>query len=146
MGANTKIFVFKAKELIYTGIFIVLGVLFILLLIFMFLPKQEAKPNSTEPAMEYLAGVYSSTIHLGGSSLDVKVAITDEKVTSISLSGLDDATKTMYPLLESAVEDINKQLQTVDSIDELTFDSESQYTNTLLKQAMQNAISKAVPE
>lgn len=146
MGANTKIFVFKAKELIYTGIFIVLGVLFILLLIFMFLPKQEAKPNSTEPAMEYLAGVYSSTIHLGGSSLDVKVAITDEKVTSISLSGLDDTTKTMYPLLESAVEDINKQLQTVDSIDELTFDSESQYTNTLLKQAMQNAISKAVPE
>lgn len=146
MGANTKIFVFKAKELIYTGIFIVLGVLFILLLIFMFLPKQETKPNSTEPAMEYLAGVYSSTIHLGGSSLDVKVAITDEKVTSISLSGLDDTTKTMYPLLESAVEDINKQLQTVDSIDELTFDSESQYTNTLLKQAMQNAISKAVPE
>ena len=146
MGANTKIFVFKANELIYTGIFIVLGVLFILLLIFMFLPKQETKPNSTEPAMEYLAGVYSSTIHLGGSSLDVKVAITDEKVTSISLSGLDDTTKTMYPLLESAVEDINKQLQTVDSIDELTFDSESQYTNTLLKQAMQNAISKAVPE
>ena len=33
MGANTKIFVFKAKELIYTGIFIVLGVLFVLLLI-----------------------------------------------------------------------------------------------------------------
>lgn len=146
MGANTKIFVFKAKELIYTGIFIVLGVLFILLLIFMFLPKQESKPNSTKPAMEYLAGVYSSTIHLGGSSLDVKVAITDEKVTSISLSGLDEATAAMYPLLETTVNDINKQLESVDSIDELTFDSESPYTNTLLKQAMQNAVSKALPQ
>lgn len=142
MGANTKIFVFKAKELIYTGIFVVLGILFILLLIFMFLPKQEKEKEAT-PTMQYMAGVYSSTINLGGSSLDVKVAITDEKVTSISLSGLSETTAAMYPLLEPAVEDINKQLETVDSIDDLTFNSDSQYTNTILKQAMKNALSKA---
>ena len=142
MGANTKIFVFKAKELIYTGIFVVLGILFILLLIFMFLPKQE-KEKEVTPTMQYMAGVYSSTINLGGSSLDVKVAVTDEKVTSISLSGLTESTATMYPLLESSVEDINKQLETVDNIDDLTFNSDSQYTNTILKQAMKNALSKA---
>ncbi|MBE5955745.1 MAG: hypothetical protein E7253_04760 [Lachnospiraceae bacterium] len=142
MGANTKIFVFKAKELIYTGIFVLLGVLFLLLLIFMFLPKQD-QSNETEPAMDYIAGIYSSSIHLGGSSLDVKVTVTDDKVTSISLSGLNDAVSTMYPLLEQAVNDINSQLETVNSIEDLTFDSESQYTNTLLKQAIQNAIAKA---
>lgn len=145
MGANTKIFVFKAKELIYTGIFLLLGLLFLLLLIFMFLPKQDEE-KATEPAMEYMAGVYSSSIHLGGSSLDVKVTVTDEKVTSISLSGLNEAVAAMYPLLESTVDDINKQLETVNSIEELTFDSESQYTNTLLKQAMHNAVSKARPD
>lgn len=142
MGANTKIFVFKAKELIYTGIFVILGILFIMLLIFMFLPKQEKEKEAT-PTMQYMAGVYSSTINLGGSSLDVKIAVTDEKVTSISLSGLSESTAAMYPLLETAVEDINKQLETVDSIDELTFNSDSQYTNTILKQAMKNALSKA---
>lgn len=148
MGANTKIFVFKAKELIYTGIFIVLGILFILLLIFMFLPGQGTKDSdaSTEPAMEYLAGIYSSTIHLGGNSVDVKVAITDEKVTSISLSGLTEETAAMYPLLETTVADINEQLKTIDSIDELTFQSDSQYTNTILQQAMQNALNKAMPK
>lgn len=148
MGANTKIFVFKAKELIYTGIFIVLGILFILLLIFMFLPGQDDKNSNTatEPAMEYLAGIYSSTIHLGGSSVDVKVAITDEKITSISLSGLTEETATMYPLLETAVKDINEQLKKVDSIDQLTFQSDSQYTNTILQQAMQNALNKAIPK
>lgn len=142
MGANTKIFVFKAKELIYTGIFVILGILFILLLIFMFLPKQDNEKEAS-PTMQYMAGVYSSTINLGGSSLDVKVAVTDEKVTSISLSNLSESTASMYPLLESAVEDINKQLETVDTIDELTFNSDSQYTNTILKQAMKNALSKA---
>lgn len=145
MGANTKIFVFKAKELIYTGIFLLLGILFLLLLIFMFLPKQD-EAKATEPAMEYMAGVYSSSIHLGGTSLDVKVTVTDEKVTSISLSGLNEAVAAMYPLLQSTVDDINKQLENVHSIEELTFDSESQYTNTLLKQAMQNAVSKAQPD
>lgn len=145
MGANTKIFVFKAKELIYTGIFLVLGILFLFLLIFMFLPKQD-QGNSTEPAMEYMAGVYSSSIHLGGSSLDVKVTVTNDKVTSISLSNLSEETAAMYPLLQSTVDDINKQLETADSIEELTFDSESQYTNTLLRQAMQNALSKAIPD
>lgn len=142
MGANTKIFVFKAKELIYTGIFVVLGILFLLLLIFMFLPRQNNSKKAS-PTMQYMAGVYSSTINLGGSSLDVKVAVTDEKVTSISLSNLSETTASMYPLLEPAVEDINKQLETVNSIDELTFNSDSQYTNTILKQAMKNALSKA---
>lgn len=145
MGANTKIFVFKAKELIYTGIFLVLGILFLVLLIFMFLPKQEQNSNR-EPVMEYLPGVYTSSIHLGGSSVDVKVTIADDKVTSISLSNLSEETAAMYPLLQSTVDDINKQLETAASIEELTFDSDSQYTNTLLKQAMQNAISKALPD
>jgi uncharacterized protein YggE len=52
----------------------------------------------------------------------------------------------MYPLLEQAVNEINSQLKTVDSVEDLTFDSESQYTNTLLKQAMQNAVAKAKPD
>ena len=145
MGANTKIFVFKARELIYTGIFILLGVLFLLLLIFMILPSQN-KEKATAPAMNYIAGIYSSSIHLAGSSLDVKVTVTDEKVSSISLSGLNEKVSSMYPLLEQAVNEINNQLMTVDSVEDLTFDSESQYTNTLLKQAMQNAIAKAKPE
>jgi uncharacterized protein with FMN-binding domain len=111
----------------------------------MFLPKQDSE-KETSPTMQYMAGVYSSTINLGGSSLDVKVAVTDEKVTSISLSNVSEETASMYPLLESAVEDINNQLETVDSIDDLTFRSDSQYTNTILKQAMKNALSKAVPD
>ena len=145
MGANTKIFVFKAKELIYTAIFILLGILFLLLLIFMLLPNKE-KTKTSEPAMDYIAGIYSSSIHLGGSSLDVKVTVTDEKVTSISLSGLNDTVSAMYPLLEQTVNDINQQLTTAGSIEDLTFDSESQYTNTLIKQAIQNAVSKAKPD
>ena len=50
MSSKTKIVVFKAKELIYTGIFIVLGILLVCLLIYMFSSKnkeQKKQPNSS---------------------------------------------------------------------------------------------------
>ena len=42
MSAKTKIWVFHMKELIYTAIFIILGITFLLLMIFMF----SADPGS----------------------------------------------------------------------------------------------------
>ena len=45
MSSKTKIIVLKSKELIYTGIFIVLGILLILLLWYMFSPKEDEKDN-----------------------------------------------------------------------------------------------------
>lgn len=41
MNSKTKIVVLHLKELIYTGIFAALGILFVILLIIMFLPKTK---------------------------------------------------------------------------------------------------------
>jgi len=58
MSAKTKIVVLHMKELIYTAIFVGLGILLVVLLLFMFLPKKE-KDKSVE-TMKYVAGVYTS--------------------------------------------------------------------------------------
>lgn len=47
MSSKTKIVVLHLKELIYTGIFVVLGILFLLLLIIMFLPGKKTTPEAT---------------------------------------------------------------------------------------------------
>ena len=47
MSAKTKIVVLHMKELIYTAIFVGLGILLVVLLLFMFLPKKE-KDKSVE--------------------------------------------------------------------------------------------------
>ena len=49
MSSNTKVVVFKAKELLYTGIFLLLGIILILLLIFMFLPKITRRNRQSVP-------------------------------------------------------------------------------------------------
>jgi uncharacterized protein with FMN-binding domain len=146
---NTKVVVFKAKELIYTGIFLLLGVLLILLLIFMFLPKNNkssASSDDTEETAQYIPGVYSSSIQLGENTLDVSVTVDSQKVKSVNIEQLDESVKTMYPLIEPSIASINEQLSSISSIDELTFEDESQYTNTILKQAIKNAVKKGLAQ
>ena len=123
MSAKTKIVVVKAKELIYTALFVCLGIILILLLIFMFAPEEKSTKTS---AGVYTPGVYTSTIALGDNTLDVAVSV--------------DA---MYPLLEPSLEEINAQLENISSIDDLKLNSENKYTGLILQQAIKNALSKA---
>ena len=71
MESKTKIVVLRTKELIYTGIFLVLGIILILVLIFMF--TQGKTKETIASATTYIPGVYSSPITLGSSSFNVEV-------------------------------------------------------------------------
>lgn len=147
MSSNTKILIFKAKELIYTIIFVVLGILLLLLLLFMFLPDKPDSPipEITETAA-YIPGVYSSTVQLGESTLDVQVTVDSNRICDVSIVNLNETVTTMYPLLTPALEEINRQLPDIESVDDLTCSADSQYTSIILTQAIKNALEAAIPE
>lgn len=52
MSSKTKIVVVHMKELIYTGIFLLLGIILLLLLISMFTPQKESAPNEVPEKKE----------------------------------------------------------------------------------------------
>ena len=82
MSSKTKIVVLHMKEIIYTTIFIVLGILLLLLLFFMFLPeKKEGSPG----AKQYQPGIYTSTLTLNNTDLEVEVAV-DASHINLSVS------------------------------------------------------------
>ena len=54
MSAKTKIIVLKSKELIYTGIFVVLGILLVLLLIYMFSDKDKDNKSDAVDAPDQI--------------------------------------------------------------------------------------------
>lgn len=147
MGSNTKILIFKAKELIYTILFVVLGILLLLLLLFMFLPdrSEQQEPELTETAA-YIPGVYSSTVQLGESTLEVQVTVDSNRICDVSIVNLNETVTTMYPLLTPALEEINAQLPDIESVDDLTCSADSQYTSVILTQAIKNALEAAVPD
>ena len=146
MGSNTKILILKAKELIYTIIFVVLGILLLLLLLIMFLPdhSEDTLPETVETST-YIPGVYSSTVQLGDSTLDVQVTVDSNRICDVSVVNLNETVTTMYPLLTPALDEINSQLPNIESVDELTCSADSQYTSIILTQAIRNALEHAVP-
>lgn len=141
MSAKTKIVVLHMKELIYTVIFAGLGILLIILLLFMFLPKD--KDGESVETMNYVAGVYSSSIMFGNNTVDVQVIVDENQINSISLVNLDETVTTMYPLMEPALESISEQVIKKQSTEGITYNTDNQYTSVVLLNAIENALSKA---
>lgn len=140
MSAQTKIIVIKAKEIIYTAIFAVLGIILLLLFFHMF---RGDKQEDTQTAGTYIPGVYSSTISLGENTLNVSVTVDSDTISCVRIENLDETVTTMYPLLQPALDEINRQLPLVEHVDDITYSKENQYTYIILNQAIKNALRQA---
>lgn len=142
MSSKTKIVVLHLKELIYTAIFAVLGILLIVLLIYMFLPGKNGKEKAAE-TMQYVAGVYTSSIMFNDSAIDVEVVVDNDHINSISLLNMNETIATMYPLMQPAFDHISQQIYEKQSLENITYSEENQYTATVLLDAVKNALEKA---
>lgn len=142
MSSKTKIVVLHLKEVIYTAIFAVLGILLIILLIFMFLPDNKEK--ATKETMKYTAGVYTSSIQLNDNAIDVEVMVDDNHINSISLVNLDETTAAMYPLMQPALDNLSQQIYEKQSLENISYEDDNQYTSMVLLNAIQAALDKAV--
>lgn len=140
--SKTKIVIFQLKEIIYTAIFVGLGILLILLLIFMFWQKKESTPD-TATAQLYKAGVYTSTIVLNDTSLNIEVVVDTNHINSLRIVNIDESITTMYPLLEPALEDIETQLYKNVDINDITLSEDSKFTQTLLLDTIKTILDKA---
>lgn len=146
MSSKTKLIVLHMKELIYTGIFVVLGILFIVLLIIMFFPNKKENEASTPSSTQdtsYLPGVYTTSILLGDNAVDVEVVVDSDYITSIRLVNLDEAITTMYPLIQPTLEEIASQVYTLQTVEGVTYQPENKYTALVLLDAIQTALEKA---
>ena len=142
MSAKTQIIVLHMKEVIYTIVFVGLSILLILLLLYMFLPE-NGENDSTE-TMKYTAGVYTSSILFQNSSLDVQVVVDENKISSISFVNLDESVATMYPLIEPSLEELTSQIIEKQSLDNISYSADNQYTSLMLLNAIETALEKAI--
>ena len=140
MSSKTKIVVLHMKEIIYTVLFVVLGILLILLLVFMFSPKDQ-KTSSTPS--KYQPGVYTSTVTLNNTDFEIEVSVDSSHINSIRCSNLDDTVATMYPLFQPTVEQIAEQVIKSQSVENIAYSEENTYTSQVIMDAIEDALSKA---
>ena len=99
MSAKTKIIVLHMKEVIYTGIFLLLAVILAIVLFFMFGSGQK-KSASADAKSLYKPGIYTSSIDLNENTFDLEVTVDSDRVTSIRLINLSESTAAMFPLMD----------------------------------------------
>ena len=129
------------KELVYTGIFVGLGILLIVLLFVMFYPKKEKSSDAS-----YVPGIYNSELKLGENTLNLEVVVDEDQIKSVSFVNLDDSVTTMYPLVKPSLEGIEKELIAGTPIDEIPVQEKSKFTQSMLIDGIKAALNKAVPE
>lgn len=147
--SKTKILVFQMKELVYTGIFVGLGLLLIILLIVMFYPSGDedtVAETTTAEAAVYNPGIYNSQMQLGDTTLNLEIVVDESQIKSVSLVNLDESVTTMYPLVKPSLEFLEEELVAGTPIDDITVSEKSKYTQTMLIDGIKNALSKATVE
>lgn len=142
MSSKTKIVVLRMKEIIYTAIFVGLGILLITLFLVMFRPKKDTVPTSGD-AVAYVPGVYSSAITLNSQDINVEVTVDSKKITSVTLVPLSEAVTTMYPLMQPAMDNLSPQILKNQSTKNISYPSESRYTSSVLIKAVDQSLTKA---
>ncbi len=146
MSAKTKIIVLRMKELIYTGIFIALGLLLIVLLIVVFSPKkgEEAASPIQEPA--YVPGIYTTSLMLNDRTVDIAVTVDENNINDIRMVNLDEAVTTMFPLLEPAFDDLANQIVRNQSVSDISYSDDNKYTSLVLLDAIKTSLGRAKNE
>lgn len=144
MGFRTKIVVLHMKEIIYTAIFAALGILLIVLLVIMFRSGKE--DGSGSMGKQYTPGIYTSSLTLNNTNLEVEVSVDSSRINAIRFSNLDETVTTMFPLIQPAIEDIAEQIYETQSLEDITFPDDSPYTSQIILDAIKEAVDKAAVE
>ena len=139
MNKKAKIIVLHMKELIYTGLFLLLGILFVVIIVLMFSGRNSNLVSNSK----YTPGQYTTTLTLNGSVMDVKVTVDENAITSIELENLEDSVSVMYPLMEPALEEISTQIIEKQSLDNISYSNDRQYTSMLLLDAIASSLEQA---
>ena len=141
MSAKTRIVVLHMKKLVFAGIVTGLG---ILLVIFLGILLGSSHNEAVETM--YVPGVYTSSVMIDGNPFDVQVSVDEDHINEITMVHLDETVETMYPLVRPTLDELAKQIISSQSLTDLTYSKNNQYTCRLLIGAVSEALEKASPD
>ena len=155
MSGSTRIVVIPLKKLII--MVCVIAALIILAAIFIFggsssdaakstgvnisTSTDTVKKNTSCPT--YSPGVYTSSILLNGTPIDIQVTVDSDNINNIEMVNLSESVQTIYPMLNSSIDERKTAVINNRSTDNITYNAGSKYTATMLLSAIDSALAKA---
>ncbi len=159
MSSNTKIVVLRSKELVYALVLLIVSVLIIMVAVSLFMPSEnnpaapsapqnigEEAPSGTDTTSFqelYVPGIYSSTLQLGNSNVELQITVDKNHINSISLANIDESIATLYPLMRPTLDELSAAILAEQSIENINYADENRYTSMLLMRAISETLDKA---
>ena len=126
--------VVKARELIKTAVFAVLGVIILVGLIVFFL-------NMGKQDVAYRDGTYYAEMRLGGETAEVAVTIAEGRITEVSMAEAETVA-VFYPLLEAAAQEVGQAVVETQSA-EVSLESENPHSAQAVLEAVAACLEQA---
>jgi len=136
--SSPKFLVFKLKDLRIPALILLIVVALFVLLFFKNKTTQTFAPTNGYEDGKYIAG-----ITLSDANMDLIVEVKDNNIVSISLSGLDETTSTLYADFTSGINYINTYVTATQSL-ELPQNGATTTATMLLMDAVKIALSDDV--
>ena len=163
MSGKTKIVVLHKKELMYTIVFVVIGIIAAICILWMtkkpagtnltnnnssasvtpVTTEGDAKETISTGSAIYQSGIYHSVVDIGENTLELEVIVDNNCIKSVALNQLSDSVSAMYPLVEPALEDLEYLLIESQDVATLTYSDDSRYTSMMLLRSLESALEKA---
>ena len=133
--SSPKFLVFKLKDLRIPAL-----VLLVLIALFAFLIVKNKTTQTFAPSNGYEDGQYIAGITLSDADMDLVVEVKDHNIVSISLSGLDETSSSLYKDLITGIDYINTYVTATQSL-ELPESGNTTTATMLLMDAVKVALS-----
>ena len=157
MSSQTKILVLHRRIFIYTllALFALISIAVILYFSISKTPNEEFHTAASfydtdeianvtiETVPTYLPGIYQSCVQLGDSQFEISLCVDKDHINSITLLPVDETISTMYPLLDSTVEELTSKIIETQSLENISYSTEYRYTCLTILSAIQHALNKA---
>lgn len=92
---------------------------------------------------EYADGIYACQMHLGDIMLNMEIYIDKNCIKLIQFANLTTEVTKMYPLIEPSLEYISQRLYEGQSLESITFEEKSQFTQAMLIDGIKSVLAKA---
>ena len=136
---KSRFVVLQMKDIVRTGIFIAIGLILLIVLIWAIMPRSG---GSDADARNFIPGTYTSYIIIHNSPISVSVTVDEDSIVDITLSDMAESQEVFYPLFRPTMATLSQQVIDKQSTN-IEAPMEAAMTSRILLDAIDNALLQA---
>ena len=140
--AKSRFVVLRMKDIIRTGIFVLIGIILLVALIWAIMPRGGGDAGAGASFGSFTPGEYTAYIILHNRPVTVTVTVDEENILDIAISELEPVVEVFYPLINPTMAEISTSVLATQST---AFDAplEIMHTSRILLDAIELALHQA---